>query len=80
MAMASIGKHVQPAPKANDRFCLTCHHWPVGLMDKALAPGAGDSRFESWADHWASALQGACPRLLAGQVSCGLGVDTDLLI
>ena len=23
----------------------------VGLMDKALAPGAGDSRFESWADH-----------------------------
>ena len=25
-------------------------HWPVGLMDKALASGAGDSRFESWAD------------------------------
>ena len=24
----------------------------VGLMDKASAPGAGDSRFESWADHW----------------------------
>ena len=23
----------------------------VGLMDKASAPGAGDSRFESWADH-----------------------------
>ena len=21
-------------------------------MDKASAPGAGDSRFESWADHW----------------------------
>ena len=27
------------------RFC----RWPVGLMDKASAPGAGDSRFESWA-------------------------------
>ena len=25
--------------------------WPVGLMDKASASGAGDSRFESWADH-----------------------------
>ena len=25
--------------------------WSVGLMDKASAPGAGDSRFESWADH-----------------------------
>ena len=23
--------------------------WPAGLMDKASAPGAGDSRFESWA-------------------------------
>ena len=27
------------------------HNWPVGLMDKASAPGAGDSRFESWAGH-----------------------------
>ena len=26
--------------------------WPVGLMDKASAPGAGDSRFESWAGHF----------------------------
>ena len=25
--------------------------WSVGLMDKASASGAGDSRFESWADH-----------------------------
>ena len=24
--------------------------WPAGLMDKASAPGAGNSRFESWAD------------------------------
>ena len=33
----------------------------VGLMDKASAPGAGDSRLESWADHycgrWAVALR-----------------------
>ena len=29
---------------------LTCK-WPVGLMDKASASGAGDSRFESWAGH-----------------------------
>ena len=28
-----------------------CCNWPVGLMDKASAPGAGNSRFESWADH-----------------------------
>ena len=27
-------------------------NWPVGLMDKASAPGAGDSRFESWAGHY----------------------------
>ena len=26
-------------------------HRPVGLMDKASASGAGDSRFESWAGH-----------------------------
>ena len=25
--------------------------WSVGLMDKALASGARDSRFKSWADH-----------------------------
>ena len=25
---------------------------PVGLLDKASASGAGDSRFESWAGHW----------------------------
>ncbi len=25
---------------------------PVGLMDKASAPGVGDSRFESWAGHF----------------------------
>ena len=25
---------------------------PVGLMDKASASGAGDSRFESWAGHF----------------------------
>ena len=26
-------------------------YWPVGLMDKASASGAGHSRFESWAGH-----------------------------
>ena len=25
--------------------------WSAGLMDKASASGAGDSRFESWVDH-----------------------------
>ena len=25
--------------------------WPVGLMDKASASGAGDSRLECWAGH-----------------------------
>ena len=30
----------------------------VGLMDKASAPGAGDSRFESWADQLAAWLPG----------------------
>ena len=28
---------------------LPNRYWPVGLMDKASASGAGDSRFESWA-------------------------------
>ena len=38
--------------------------WPVGLMDKASASGAGDSRFESWAGHLLSATKDdmACPR------------------
>ena len=31
--------------------CLQATHWPVGPMDKASASRAGDSRFESWADH-----------------------------
>ena len=40
-------------------------HWPVGLMDKASASGAGDSRFESWAGHvawckWTSSFMVAC--------------------
>ena len=35
-------------------MCATVRNlniWPVGLMDKASASGAGDSRFESWAGH-----------------------------
>ena len=31
---------------------------PVGLMDKASASGAGDSRFESWAGHMRIAISG----------------------
>ena len=31
---------------------LCSSHRPVGLMDKASASGAGDSRFESWAGHF----------------------------
>ena len=35
--------------------------WPAGLMDKASASGAGDSRLKSWAghDHAAHARQRA---------------------
>ena len=33
-------------------FTFGCDSWPVGLMDKASASGAGDSRFESWAGHY----------------------------
>ena len=36
--------------------------WPVGLMDKASASGAGDSRFESWVGHYAKTAN----RLVAG--------------
>ena len=32
------------------------HKWPVGLMDKVSASGAGDSRFESWADQCTCAV------------------------
>ena len=39
------------------RDVLTCK-WPVGLMDKASASGAGDSRFESWAGHFIHELHG----------------------
>ena len=31
--------------------CDSFPHGPVGLMDKASASGAGDSRLESWAGH-----------------------------
>ena len=34
----------KPRPALNPISC-----WPVGLMDKASASGAGDSRLESWA-------------------------------
>ena len=44
--LQSVG--VQLAFKKRCEFEFT---WPVGLMDKASASGAGDSRFESWAGH-----------------------------
>ena len=34
--------------------CKYITRWSVGLMDKASASGAGDSRLESWADHYTS--------------------------
>ena len=37
------GSMQEDPPKSNNG--------PVGLMDKASASGAGDSRFESWAGH-----------------------------
>ena len=36
------------------------NNWPVGLMDKASASGAGDSRFESWAGHFLEQHQPGC--------------------
>ena len=45
--LQSVG--VQLAFKKACEFEFT---WPVGLMDKASASGAGDSRFESWAGHF----------------------------
>ena len=45
---------------------------PVGLMDKASASGAGDSRFESWADqYYRSRPVGALMKLYRSACSCG---------
>ena len=41
-----------------------CGYWPVGLMDKASASGAGDSRFESWAGHLMQSSSNRLHRLL----------------
>ena len=52
------GKAGEYPPAALGVCCFPMAHAPnwdtrsVGLMDKASASGAGDSRFESWADHW----------------------------
>ena len=46
-----------PLQRVQNAVLVNCRqpsHRSVGLMDKASAPGAGDSRFESWADQ--------CPR------------------
>ena len=48
-----------------------CMFWSAGLMDKALASGARDSRFESWVDqsfkhehacHYISEGRGCAPK------------------
>ncbi len=46
----ATARRTRKAPR--DRRCAGRR--PVGLMDKASAPGAPDSRFESWAGHVAS--------------------------
>ena len=38
----------------------TLQCWPVGLMDKMSAPGAGNPRFESWAGHLMRLSNMAC--------------------
>ena len=43
--------------------CKICGR-PVGLMDKASASGAGDSRFESWAGQIKPCIGGADTCLL----------------
>ena len=37
--------------ESRDRPRTCANNWPIGQMDRASAPGAGDSRFESWAGH-----------------------------
>jgi hypothetical protein len=46
----SWGRTRTAQPSMNTNWHIACRR-PVGLMDKASAPGAGDSRFESWAGH-----------------------------
>ena len=44
----ATSSHPAGNPSENDAHSAR----PVGLMDKASASGAGDSRFESWAGHF----------------------------
>ena len=44
--------------------CEPFPHGPVGLMDKASASGAGDSRFESWAGQNFGGLHGLSQALV----------------
>ena len=41
---------LHPRRYCGDISCSRSTTWSVGLMDKASAPGAGDSTVESWAD------------------------------
>ena len=46
------------------------HNWPVGLMDKASAPGAGDSRLESWAGHYDALPEERLAWTIANWLAC----------
>ena len=48
----ATGRYLDPTFSPDSWLFVT---WPVGLMDKASASGAGDSRFESWAGHMGKA-------------------------
>ena len=50
-ATQSVGRNEKPLRMSVTITLHTTIQWPVGLMDKASASGAGDSRFESWAGH-----------------------------
>ena len=51
----SLSTHISPCLlRSCERMTLNASaQWPVGLMVKASAPAAGDSRFESWAGQMA---------------------------
>ena len=59
--LASQEVHLPAAVLLQRAICkLSKTRWPVGLMDKASASGAGDSRFESWAGQFSSPVTCAC--------------------
>ena len=55
-ALAAVSAFVDPTNQCKVVPFPATLHGPVGLMDKASASGAGDSRFESWAGHFVGRL------------------------